>query len=107
MNKIIVLLLGAAFVLSACGQDDDERMSPSSDIPPEGAPMDNTKTEFEETMTLVDHTLDEVEFDLRRSIGAIERRIETYKEEGFNTAELEAELKELRKELEKVVEKNQ
>ena len=43
----------------------------------------------------VDHALDAAEFELRRSIGGLDRMIEQYTADGYATDELEAQKAEL------------
>ncbi|NIN36889.1 MAG: hypothetical protein GWO08_21340 [Gammaproteobacteria bacterium] len=82
-----ILLFGLSFLLAACGQDDS---TTATDTMPEKA---------DQAMKVVDHTLDEAEFELRRSINGWERIIESYQEQGVDTSEAEEEKSKLEKEL--------
>lgn len=86
-----ILLLGLSFLLAACGQDDSTTAT------------DTMSEKADQAMKVVDHTLDEAEFELRRSINGLERIIESYKEQGVDTSEAEAEKSKLEKELQELL----
>lgn len=54
-------------------------------------------------ISIVDHSRDEKEFELRRSIGGIKSIIANYREQGLDTADLEARLAELQKQLKDLI----
>lgn len=86
-----ILLFGLSFLLAACGQDDSTTAT------------DTMSEKADQAMKVVDHTLDEAEFELRRSINGLERIIESYKEQGVDTSEAEAEKSKLEKQLQELL----
>ena len=95
----LFLMLMATVLLAACGDDGDT--SKSGGMSEKAQSMQETaRAEMKEGMRVVDHTMDEIEFELKRSINGLERMIEHYKKEGFDYSELEKKKKELEKELE-------
>jgi len=87
----------ASILLSACGDDGDTAKTGMTEKAESMA--ETAQTEMQEGMKVVDHTMDEMEFELKRSINGLERMIEQYKEEGFDYSDLEKKKKELEKEL--------
>ncbi|MFT5133210.1 MAG: hypothetical protein ACI9SC_001679 [Gammaproteobacteria bacterium] len=102
--RILNLTLMTIIILlaSACGEDK-----------PAGSATDKAVTAVEsptveapgpvavdnEYGRILNHLNDEVEFKLRRSIGGLERMIEQYTADGYDTAELEAQRADLSAEL--------
>lgn len=107
--KHILIIVVATFILAACGGDEQgtsekkaatsapQKTMQSSDNAADGKKMDE--------MMIVDHSMDEIEFEIRRSLNGVKRMIEQYKEEGFDTAELEAKKEKLEKELKDLLSK--
>lgn len=87
----------ASILISACGDDGDTSKMEGTKAE---SMAETAKSEMQESMKVVDHTMDEMEFKLKRSINGLERMIEQYKEEGFDFSEMEKKKKELEKELE-------
>lgn len=104
--KNFLIVVFATLFLTACGGDEDEQGKPEKKAaaPATQKEMQSaTGGKQKEEMMVVDHTMDEIEFELKRSLGGVERMIEQYKEEGIDTAELEARKKELEKKLKELV----
>lgn len=109
MNYRLLLLVGMAFMLGACGQDDEAGSqqdtmdaAPATDAAGETERATGLKPGEDYKLNVIDHSQDIKEFEVRRSIAGVESLIEHYKENGWNTRELEKELKDLRKKLDKV-----
>lgn len=106
----LILLLVGAFVLAACGKEDDGAGKGGSD---EGQASDwdgagsaevASSGEMQDSglgyeYVVVDHNKDVEEFEVRRSIAGKESLIEHYEENDWDTAELEKELDQLKKQL--------
>ncbi len=92
MNKILLLggslLVGISLSLAGCGQDEDSNASSGTSA---GG------------MRVIDHSRDEQEFELRRAIGGLERIIESYKEQQFDSSAEEAEKARLEKQLDELL----
>jgi len=109
MRNIFVTLF-IAVLLSACGNDESgetkapatpaETSAPAVTVTEEG-PGEITPGVAKDIggIMIVDHTRDEKEFELRRSISGVQSMIDNAKQAGQNTAELEARLGELQKQL--------
>lgn len=96
----LFLVLMASLLLSACGDDGDTSKTEQAGMAEKAESMaESAKSEMQEGMKVVDHTMDEMEFELKRSINGLERMIEQYKEEGYDYSDLEKQKKELEKEL--------
>ena len=111
MRNLFIIMCVAAF-LAACGDDEGKPKSTadsgakSAQAAPESAPAVPVSPGVSKTIdgiSIVDHTRDEKEFEIRRSIGGVESMIKSYKEQGQDTAELEAKLEGLKKELQALV----
>lgn len=103
MKLAIVATL--SLLVSACG---DDKAASSTEA---AAVAESTMAEAPASMAgddeygrTVNHFTDEVEFELRRSIGGIERMIEQFSADGYATDELEAEKAELSANLNAVLE---
>ena len=82
--KIFLFTL-ITLALSACGGDKSADSAAATD-----APMAETMAMDDEYGRVIDHAMDAAEFELRRSIGGLERIIEQYNTDGHATEELEA-----------------
>ena len=88
----LMLLATLALMLSACGEDKTADKASTEAAPAaesamaEAAPM----VSAEESAMTIPHANDEAEFELRRSIGGLDRMIEQYTADGHATDELEA-----------------
>lgn len=102
MKKILISILSVlALVLAGCGGDkgaEEQAQAPASEAMP-SAPAEEMAAEMGAT---IDHSQDEQKFMLRRSIGGLERMIEQYKADGYDSAELESSLQEATAELGKL-----
>lgn len=102
MNYKLLLVVAGALMLSACGQEDGDtsKQADSSDDKGEvAASGERADSGLGYEYVVVDHARDSEEFVIRRSIAGKESLIEHYKENGWDTAELEKELKDLEKQL--------
>ncbi len=93
MTKI-VLLAGIALLVSACGDDKgaDTANNDAASMVAESSSSMSGDGKYGQT---IDHARDEAEFELRRSIGGLDRMIEQYTADGYATDELEAQKLEL------------
>ena len=101
INKLNVILISLA--LSACGggQDDSSASQPAAASGESSAGHSPAAAPAEEMASgVIDHSRDVMEFELRRALGGVERMIEQYTADGYDTAELEARKAELMAELE-------
>ena len=111
MKYQTLLLIAGALMLSACGKEDDGAGMGGGDegqasdwdgagvaeVPSSGTVQDSG---LGYEYVVVDHSKDVKEFELRKSIAGKESLIEHYKENGWDTAELEKELADLKDKLE-------
>ena len=91
-NILFSITAALTLVLAGCGGDKaeaPEQAAPAADAAMESEPMAEMAMEMGAT---IDHSQDEQEFMLRRTIGGLERMIEQYKADGYDSAELEASL---------------
>ncbi|MDZ7735641.1 MAG: hypothetical protein U5P41_05715 [Gammaproteobacteria bacterium] len=112
MKYQTLLLIAGALMLGACGKEEDDGAGgdegQASDWDGAGGVaemassgrMQDSGLGYE--YVVVDHSKDVPEFELRKSIGGKEALIEHYEENGWDTAELEKELKKLKKQLDKL-----
>lgn len=113
MKYPTLLLIAGALMLSACGKEDDGAgmggdEGQASDWDGAGVAEVSSSGTVQDSglgyeYVVVDHSKDVKEFELRRSIAGKESLIEHYKENGWDTAELEKELQELQNKLEEEV----
>jgi hypothetical protein len=87
MIKLILLSI-IAFAVSACGDDKAASTATKEAAPAVEAPM--VAASDDEYGRTVDHARDAAEFELRRSIGGLDRMIEQYTADGHASDELEA-----------------
>lgn len=107
MRNLIVMMCMLVFVF-ACGRDDQEQASAG---PAPAATQAESKSESVspgvareiDGIMIVDHSRDEKEFELRRSINGVKAMIETAKEEGQDVSEQESRLAELEKQLQELL----
>lgn len=85
-----VLLAITAFALTACGGDDKAASTATKEATAPAAMAESSMAADNEYGRTIDHSLDEVEFELRRSIGGLDRMIAQYTADGYATDELEA-----------------
>lgn len=106
MKNFLIVVFTTLF-LTACGGDEEGTPEKKAAAPAPQKEMQSADTaadgKKEDGMIVVDHTMDEIEFELKRSLGGVKRMIEQYKEDGFDTAELEAQKEKLEKELKELV----
>lgn len=86
----LTLLAIVALFLSACG---DDKASSSVTAPKADSSM--AKSSAPMASGMIDHSRDAAEFELRRSIGGLDRMIEQYTADGYAIDELEAQKAEL------------
>lgn len=109
MRYLFIMMCIAVFI-TGCGDDENKSRSKSTSAMTTTSPADSSSDQSSiplgpgvskmiNGISIVDHSRDEKEFELRRSIGGIESMIKGYKEQGLDTAELEKQLAELRKQL--------
>jgi hypothetical protein len=100
--NLFVLVIGS-LLLTACGDDKAESNDPAPAAPAAESAMPAESSEAmamdDEYGRTVDHSRDEAEFELRRSIAGHDRMIEQYTADGYATDELEAHKAELMKSL--------
>jgi len=106
MMKLAMLTIIAVLV-SACSDDKTAGTPPATEAAAvaestmAGAPA--AMAGNDEYGRIVNHSTDEVEFELRRSIGGIDRMIEQFTTDGYATDELEAQKAELSAKLDAVL----
>ena len=91
-NILFGVTVTLALLLAGCSGDKaeaPEQAAPAADAAMEAAPMEEMAPAMGAT---IDHSQDEQEFMLRRTIGGLERMIEQYKADGYDSAELETSL---------------
>lgn len=107
MIKIAILAI-IALLMSACGDDKTASAPATESTTMSESAMAETSSDSmaseEEYGLTIDHAADVAEFELRRSIGGLERMIEQYTADGYATDELEAEKAELSAKLNTVME---
>ncbi len=91
----LVLLAIIAFAVSACGNDDKADVSATTEASAPAAPAMTDSMATDDEAVIIDHSRDAAEFELRRSIGGLDRMIEQYTADGYATDELEAQKAEL------------
>ena len=89
----LTMLVIIALVLPACGDDKAASTAGNKVAPAADSSMSASSAAM--ASGTIDHSLDEVEFELRRSIGGLDRMIEQYTADGHATGELEAQKVEL------------
>ena len=111
----LFLIMSVFIFLAGCGEDDKKssqsasaptKPAATSAQPSSPAPAKGSSTgvfKMVDGIMIVDHTRDEKEFKLRRTIGGIKNMISSYKEQGLDTKELEEKLAEKEKKLKKLV----
>ena len=88
------------FVLASCSGDKSEEKVSKEAMPAESsAPME--KAAEVEISGTIDHSRDEMEFMLRRSLAGVDRMIEQYTADGYETADLEESKAQISSELDK------
>src|SRR5690606_9798790 len=109
MRKLLIVVGLSDLVLAAC--DEDRTPQPAektAGAPAASAPAQKTAPAAPASRKLpsgegvIDHSRDEQEFELRRSLAGTERMIEQYRKDGYDTAELEARKAELEKQLQEL-----
>ena len=107
MRNLFVMMCVVVFI-SACGRDDQEQAAAKPETAATKAVQSESKTETAlspgvarniDGIMIVDHSRDEKEFELRRSINGVKAMIESAKEEGQDISELKSRLAELEKQL--------
>lgn len=93
--RTIIAVCAMGFILSACDKGQEPAGQPAGSM--EEAPAPQMKASYDNVT--VDHTKDEMEFNLKRSLWGVESMLEDYKQKGLDTAELEQQKAELEKEL--------
>ena len=99
INKLNVVLV--SLILSACGGGQDDggaKQEAAMGAEPAAEAMAESASE-EMASGVIDHSRDVIEFELRRALGGVERMIEQYTADGYETGELEARKAELMAEL--------
>ena len=92
--RTIIAVFVMCFILSGCdkGQDTSGSM--------EKAPSQSSQKSMSSGSNMaIDHSADEKEFNLKRSLWGVEAMIEDYKANGYDTADLEKQKADLEKEL--------
>ena len=89
----LTMLAIIALALSACGDDKAASTASGEAAPAADSSMSDSSAPMASGM--IDHSRDAVEFELRRSIGGLDRMIEQYTADGHATDELEAQKAEL------------
>jgi hypothetical protein len=106
MQRLLVVTVAAAgLILAGCSDDEmgDAGMSAKDKAAAAVAGTARPQTAMPAARKLpagaIDHSRDEKEFELRRSLGGVERMISTYEASGYDTAELKARKAELEQSL--------
>lgn len=101
--KHFLTFLFAVLFLVACGGDEqgtaEKKAATSAPEKTMQPAMKSSESMGSDKMMVVDHARDEIEFELRRSLNGVKRMIEQYKQDGYDTAELEAKKQKLEKDL--------
>lgn len=103
--RVLITSILFCFLLSACGNGQEEAMAPekstgdagSKDMGRDTAAFANGKT-IDGTF-YPDHAKDTKEFEVRSALAGVKRMIESYKKDGHDTSELEKRKAKLEKEL--------
>lgn len=101
--RVLITSVLLAFLLSACGKGQEAPkskemgMEPSSETAPM-APVEGNGMTVDGTY-YPDHSKDLQEFQIRSSLSGVERMIDQYKKDGYDTSELETQKAELEKQL--------
>ena len=105
----LLIMMCVAVLISGCGEDEKSKPASATattkSSPAESAaiPVGPAVSKKIDGIMIVDHARDEKEFELRRSISGVVSMINTNKEQGLDTAELEAQLTELQKQLKALI----
>jgi len=92
----IVMLAVIALLVSACGDDKGTSTNTAkNDVAPTAVESPEPMAADGEYGQTIDHARDEAEFELRRSIGGLDRMIEQYTADGYATDDLKAQKAEL------------
>ncbi len=106
--RVLITSILFCFLLSGCGNGQEEAMAPaksggssagqgSGDDSDSMSAATNGKTV--DGTFYPDHAEDSKEFELKSALAGVERMIESYKEDGHDTSELEKRKAELEKQL--------
>lgn len=93
MSKFLSIAILTAALIAGCSDDKSAPAGTGAAAPPAAAPavIDvPPMAESDFASGVIDHARDEKEFELRRSIWGVESLIEHYRNEGYDTSELEA-----------------
>ncbi len=99
ISKLVLMGL-LSLALASCGGDKSEEKV-TKEAMPAATPAPMAKAAGNEVSGVIDHSRDEIEFRLRRSLAGVERMIEQYTADGYATAELEKSKAQISSELEK------
>jgi hypothetical protein len=104
MHKLLIVLGLSGLMLAACSEDRaPQPAEKTAAMPAENAmPAAPTSRKLPSGPGVIDHSQDEREFELRRSLAGTERMIEQYRKDGYDTSELEARKAELEKKLQQL-----
>lgn len=107
--RVLITSILFCFLLAACGKGEEGSMAPSKSSEKAssgemGGMMDSGSDAFANGKTVdgtfyPNHDKDAKEFEVRSSLAGVKRMIENYKEEGYDTSELEKRKAELEKKL--------
>lgn len=102
--RVLITSILLCFLVSACGKGQEAPKSkemgmeqPSSEAMPMAPPEGNGMTV--EGTYYPDHSKDLQEFQIRSSLSGVERMIDQYNKNGYDTSELESQKAELEKKL--------
>ena len=93
--RTIIFACAIGFILSACGKGQEPAKQSGEAM--EKAPAQEMEPSV--NMMAIDHTRDEKEFVLKRSLWGVEAMIEDYKKNGYDTTDLENQKAELENKL--------
>lgn len=102
MRKWLIVLGITGIMLAACSEDRAPPAEKTGAAPATSAGQPAAMAKRPSGPGVIDHTQDEREFELRRSLAGTERMIQQYREDGHDTSELEARKAELEKKLQQL-----
>ena len=105
MQRLLMVMAAAALMLTGCSDDKagGTAMKEKAPAAPATAAAPAAPAKPKLPAGAIDHTRDVKEFELRRSLGGVERMISTYEEAGHDTTELKARKAKLEQELGKLL----
>jgi hypothetical protein len=96
MRKLLIIIAFSGMALAACSGGDSGSGAPATAPAAAAAPAPAAMPSAAEFASgVIDHSRDEKEFELRRTLGGVDRMIEQYKADGYDTTDLQSQKAEL------------